>query len=262
MQQLGKRHHRAAKGLRHSLCACLRAIGDRDSSRALGEQVPRGQLPHLACADQQDALAGERPEDFQRKVDGNARDRYRTGADRGFGPHPLGNRECRLEQAVELAPGGTRNSRRLVRSLDLSEDLRLADHHGIQAGRDPEQVAHRLGPVVLVQVRAQLGRAYRAVRQQVLPQVRSCSVMGDQELNPVAGGQDHRLAHVRPRLEGAERRGQIVRRDGNLLAQLHRRIAMVQAREKEIHGAENLCTELSRFAAHTLSTTRKATEDT
>ena len=68
----------------------------------------------------------------------------RVRADLGGGAHFLGDRERALEQLVQRAcqrAGGFGLAHRL---LHLAEDLRLAEHHRIEAAGDAERVARRL----------------------------------------------------------------------------------------------------------------------
>src|SRR5919108_637029 len=58
--------------------------------------------------------------------------------------------------------------RQLDRRTHLAEDLVLADHHRVEAGRHREQVAHRAVLVVHVQVLGQLVRRHAAVPREQL----------------------------------------------------------------------------------------------
>jgi hypothetical protein len=60
----------------------------------------------------------------------------------GLGPHALGDRECRLEQAIEQRPGRAGVLCRAVGILELAEDLRLAEHHRVESRRDRERMRH------------------------------------------------------------------------------------------------------------------------
>ena len=58
--------------------------------------------------------------------------------------------------------------RRLVGHFDLAENLRLAQHHGIQSGGDPQNMAHRPPLGMLVKIRPQIRDAQRVVMAQPL----------------------------------------------------------------------------------------------
>ena len=79
------------------------------------------------------------------------RHRHRPLGDARLGAHALGGREGALEEPAEDRAGGAALDRGAVRVLHLAEDLRLADHHRVERGRDAEHVAHRLGVAVLVE---------------------------------------------------------------------------------------------------------------
>jgi hypothetical protein len=65
-------------------------------------------------------------------------DRGAGGIDAGAGVHPLADAQRLLRQLVERAPDGAGQVRRGVGRAQLSEDLRLADHHRVQPRRDDE----------------------------------------------------------------------------------------------------------------------------
>ena len=67
-------------------------------------------------------------------------DRHRVGTDVRLGPHALGHRERRLEQAVEHRSGAAGLLRRAIGILELAQDLRLAEHHRVETGRDGKGV--------------------------------------------------------------------------------------------------------------------------
>ena len=90
-------------------------------------------------------------------------------ADPGLGPGPLAGAQ---REPAELAEHRARPCRAPAASLQrrthLAEDLALADHHRVQAGRHREQVAHRAVLVVHVQVLGQLVRRHAAVPREQL----------------------------------------------------------------------------------------------
>jgi hypothetical protein len=63
--------------------------------------------------------------------------------ERRFRAHLLGHGEGLLEELVQRRAQGPRALGGPDRLLDLSQDLRLADHHGVEAASDPERVLHR-----------------------------------------------------------------------------------------------------------------------
>ena len=57
------------------------------------------------------------------KRDRGVRDRYGIGTDAGLGAHPLGDREGRLHDAVEIGAGNLLVKRRPIRVFQLAQDL-------------------------------------------------------------------------------------------------------------------------------------------
>ena len=108
------------------------AVGDEDGGCALLDEVARGEVGHLARADDEDGLAAQAAEDLAREIDGDRGDGDGRAADLGFGADALGNGEGALQERLERGGDGAGLARDGVRLLDLAEDLRLADDHGIQ----------------------------------------------------------------------------------------------------------------------------------
>ena len=75
---------------------------------------------------------------------GGGGDRHGVGADLRLGAHALGDREGRLEQAVQHRAGRAGVLRGAVGVLELAEDLRLAEHHRVEARGHRERVVHGL----------------------------------------------------------------------------------------------------------------------
>ena len=101
-------------------------------------------------------------------------------------------------------PGVPARARRRPGFLHLAEDLRLAQHQRIQAGGDAEQVAHRIGVVVRVEIGVQVAGIVRMGREPVGQ--RAAVVVGDGvELGAVAGGQQRDFAHRRQRAQRRQR---------------------------------------------------------
>ena len=65
----------------------------------------------------------------------------------------------RRHQAVEPAADRAAILGRGVGGLELSQNLRLADHHGIQAGSDAEEVVNGVAAFVAVEVRRRCRRS-------------------------------------------------------------------------------------------------------
>jgi hypothetical protein len=129
------------------------AVGDQDGGCALLDEMARGELGHLASADEQDGLALERTEDFAGEVDGDRRDGDGRAADLGLGADALGDGEGALEQRLERGGDGADLAGDGVGLLDLAEDLGLANDHGVERGGDAEEMADGFALAELVEVR-------------------------------------------------------------------------------------------------------------
>ena len=150
-----ERHRHAAELARRLDRALEGAVGDHQRADALGEQLARRELAHLAGADQQRRLVVEGVEDVARQLDRRRADRHRLLGDAGLGAHALGHRERLVEAAMQHAPRRADGRGHRVLLLQLAEDLRLADDHRVEARGDAEEVAHGLAPVMHVEVRRQ-----------------------------------------------------------------------------------------------------------
>ena len=123
---------------------------------AAAHEMLRRQLAHLARAHEQHVLVLQLAEDLARQLDRDVGDGDRVATDARLRAHALGRGQRAIAQRVEGRAQGARLLRRLVGLLDLPEDLRLADHHRLQAGRDAEGVADGLRVRVAVDDRVQL----------------------------------------------------------------------------------------------------------
>ncbi len=158
--------------------------------------------------------------------------------DLGLRAHPLGHAEGLAEERVQpradrLAGLGQREG-----VLHLAEDLRLADHHGVEAGRHAEGVAHG----VAIEVRIEDGLHGAEVEAAVAAQVaehrrpRLARRLGHAvHLDPVARGQDHELGEQAAALDVAQHLAQLVLLDRELLAQADRRVLVAEAGDEERH---------------------------
>ncbi|MCW0417707.1 hypothetical protein NB689_003461 [Xanthomonas sacchari] len=159
------------------------AVGDQQTPHAALAEMLGGQLDGLAGADQQHGGFAEPGEGTLRQAHRGGGDRDRIGAHAGVGARALGHREGLLEQAVQAAAHRPMFACQRPGVLHLAEDLRLAQHHRVQPGGDPEQVPHRVRVLVLVQIAVQTG----GMRVQPVGQV--LRIAGDGvQLGAVAGG--------------------------------------------------------------------------
>ena len=78
----------------------------------------------------------------------------------------------------------------------LAQNLRLADDHGIQAGRYAKHVADGFGFTIFVQVRLIAGRVKVKVVAQESTQVRAAVASLRQHFDPIAGAKDQAFIHA------------------------------------------------------------------
>ena len=189
------------------------------------------QFDHFTGADEQHLLRRQAVENSGRQMHGGGGHRHRVGADGGGRTHLLGHGEGLLEQLAQQrahGPGFFGGARRL---LHLTQDLRLAQHHRIEAGGDAEHVTHRILLRMLVEIRVDLLRRQRMVFGQP---VRSGLWIFSRaiQFGAVAGRQDRSFAHgFRPQqvVQGLAHARRV---EGHLLADCERGRMVVDAQSE------------------------------
>ncbi|ABA50496.1 hypothetical protein BURPS1710b_3601 [Burkholderia pseudomallei 1710b] len=244
--QIGERHRAAAEALGELRAALGGAVRDDELARALRGEVGRAELDHLARADEQHALLRDLLEDALREAHGRGRHRHRLRADLGRAAHFLRDRERALEQLVQVGAERTRLGRGAYRVLHLAEDLRFAEHHRIEPGRDAKRVAHRLGLRQRVHVRRELvGGNPVVVGHPADRGVARGAIVGRAiQFSAIAGRQDRRFGCVRRRMaeeDALERRQcglDLFERKRHAFAQGDRRSVVVDSDREELHVQE------------------------
>src|ERR1700733_422826 len=249
------------KIIRQPHSAIVRSVGHQQRVCALLQQMPRRKLAHLAGADQQDAFAFERTENLLGKVHGNGSNRNRRAADLGFIADLFGNREGRLQQLFEMRLHRTNGASRSIRLFHLSKNLRLSDDHRVEARGDAEEMLHRICLAILVGVWPQRRRIDAEITTQKAEQIGAARLMAGKQFDPITGGENHRLMHPGKFEQSACGIAQPVRRNGQLLSQLHGSRFMIHTCQQNLHGVVNLCTELKWLAAQTQSMMTKSALD-
>jgi len=218
-------------------CALVGAVGDEDGGCALLDEVARGQIGHLARADDEDGLALQAAEDLAREVDGDGCDGDGRAADLGLGADALCDPEGALEERIERGGDGPDLARDGVGLLDLAEDLGFADDHGIERAGDAEEMADGLALAELVEVRLEGGGRNGEVLLQEAEEVWRITVAGvvlnGDELDAVAGGEDEGFADSGLMGEGACGVGEAGGGNGEALADLDGRGGVVDAEQDE-----------------------------
>src|SRR3974390_1422724 len=117
---------------------------------------------------------------------------------------------------------------------------------------------HGIAFAVLIEILA-IGLCIESIELvQAFVQIDVRVLSASDQLNPVAGGNDHRLFDTWLRRQRLHRLRQPRFRDGELLAHLDRSGLVVHADDDQIHTGGNLCTRLRLVAAQTPSGTAKA----
>ena len=205
----------------------------RDLCAARAE-VPRGELAHPSGSDEQDPPACQILEDLLRQRRRRGGHRGRALADRRLDPRPSAGMQRHPEEPIEQRAGRAG----LERIAHLAEDLALARHHRVEAGRDAEQVECRrlVGEPVENGGRASLSGT-RELQEAALRTVIQIEVGGGCEIQlcSVAGGEHDRLTSVGERPRKATGAVEI---DGDALAELDRGAVVRDAYERELHAAK------------------------
>src|SRR5581483_10277245 len=228
-----ERDRRAAERARQLDGAIERTVRHDDARDAVALQVAGRELAHLAGADHHRGLVAEVVEDALREVDRRGADGHGLAGDAGLRADPLRDAERALQAAAEEPAGGPRLGRDPVLLLQLPEDLRLADHHRVEARRDPEEVVQRVLPAALVAVDRERRRRHRALpREEADDRVArvAAAARDRQDLDPVARRQDQRLDDARRVREQAARGArEVLLGNREALPDLDRRRVMAHA---------------------------------
>ena len=131
------------KTIRERATALDRAIRDCDEFRMARRKMCRGELDHLAGADQEQPLLGNRGKDPLGELHRRGSHRDRRTADVGLCAHVLGDGKRTLEEAIQHEPQRARRLGMPHGLFHLAKDLRLAQHHGIEARGHAERMRHR-----------------------------------------------------------------------------------------------------------------------
>ena len=158
-------------------------------------------------------------------------------ADRGFRAYALPGRERIAEEPVRDRPGDPLHQGQLVRPLDLTLHLGLADDHRIEPAGHAEEVAHRLDVAQRIQPAEQLGGPHLGLARERgerdalgLHRITRHQV----DLGAVAGGDGHRLADLRVGHELVQEAGSAPLGQRKALAQGHRRGLVGDAEGEEL----------------------------
>jgi hypothetical protein len=224
----------AEETLGQLLRALGRAVCEREAARMMRREVACGKLDHLARAHEQHALLADRGIDAFREQDCRRGHGHDARADLGLAAYCLRHRKSALEHLVQQPAQRAGGLRRAHGVLELPQDLRLAQHHGIEPARHAEGVFHRLLLRQLVKIGVEL-LALEAVVG--CGPVDGGARLGGRaiDLGAVAGGDDRRLLHRTPVDEVAQRLRQLFGMEHHLLAHRQRGSLVVDAEGEQRH---------------------------
>ena len=101
-----------------------------------------GEFAHLAGADDKNVLALQCSKNLFCQLHCNRGDRHRRGSYRGLGTNAFGHSKGAGEKLIELSANRAHRAGSRVSLFHLTKNLRLSDHHRIQAGSDTKNVPH------------------------------------------------------------------------------------------------------------------------
>ncbi len=178
------------------------------------------------------------------QLDSGEGDRHGPGADLGLGAHALAHFEGALEHAVEHRTGAAMVEGDAIGLAHLSQNFGLAQHHGVQASGDAEEVAHGFAIVPAVEAVAEgCGLDLVECGQEKLdgPGAVLCRLRGRfrgnaVEFAAIARGEHQRLGKNAARTQLFRGQASVLARERNALAQLDRGGAVIQAYENNLHS--------------------------
>lgn len=158
----------------------------------------------------------------------------------GLGARAPSRAQCVADQAVEDGARGAGAAGAIVSATQLTEDLGLAEHRGLEPGGGAHQVARGDRSSEGVHVRHERLGGHRATASQAAQQrgLGPVAVGGHGvRVDASARGQDERLARRPGAHQGGRRGAQGLRRDGEALAPSDRRGVLGDAQADELAHA-------------------------
>ena len=144
LRQFGQRERLGAEPAGQRLGLVGLAHGQRHRQRLTRCKVCGDEVDHLARTDEQHVQLRQVFKDFARQAHGSSGHADGMGADLGARAHFLGHRKRALEQVVQRAAQRAGGTGFTHGRFHLAEDLRFTQHHRIQPGRHPEDMARGL----------------------------------------------------------------------------------------------------------------------
>jgi hypothetical protein len=202
----------------------------------LGREVRRKQLDRNAGADEQGGVPGEVREELLREVNGRRGDGNRVGADLGVRPHLLGHRKGVLQEPGQLLARRAGLLGLAVSLFQLAQDLRFAEHHGVEPTGHAKDMPNRFLALQREQgvgkTLVQVAVIVQPVLQALAAAIRSHHV----EFRAVAGREQHRLVDALDVRQARQGLADLVTREDHLLANFDRCRVMVQPEYLQPHS--------------------------
>src|SRR5207248_337430 len=150
-------------------------------------------------ADQHHFAIVQRSKDLFSQLDGRVADRNRAHADFGLATHALSDGEGASDHGVEESGNGALLFGGGVGRFELSEDLRLADDHRVEAGGYAEDMADGVLASIAVDVLLQPGAlgVLHGGEELFDAGLRVGAVLrNDGDFDAIAGGENHALHYA------------------------------------------------------------------
>src|SRR5882672_4827777 len=216
-----------------------RAVRHRHAARLLRGEMSRGKLDHLARADQQHFLFGEARKYPAREPHRGGGHRDDVGADSGVAAYLLRYRKRALKEFVEERSERAGRLGDASRLLHLAQDLRFADHHGVEAGGDAERVAYGFAVGEGVEIGLQLLWLDAVVAGEPLERGLRFAQRAV-ELGAIAGRKDCNFLDRFAQSQFRKRRSKALGLKHHSLADRERSGLVVQSEGEKLHGESGL----------------------
>ena len=171
---------------RQRLCPTQGAICDDHVLDAGGGKMPCGERDHLSGADHEGGVSIQVRIHAPREAHRRGCERDRIRADLRLGTHTLGGGKGGLKQLIEPRPGAAGLMRNAVGILQLTQNLRFAEHHGVESGGDAEGVLDREAVLMHIQAGGEV-QIIAVVPLQPLRQFRAARGPRPVDLGAIAG---------------------------------------------------------------------------
>ena len=231
-----KRNHAPQKTVCQVLRAGVGAVGEGQAFRMMRGEMTGAQFDHFSRTDKQNRLLGDARINTPRQLHCCGCHRHCARANIGFAAHAFRYRKSTLEQLVEQQTHGAGAFGGTHCILELAEDLRLADHHGVQTAGNAKRVLDRAFLRQSVEERLDLLRLELVIRRH--PFNCGARLFGVTiDFGAIARRNDSRFLHRPPRHQIVQRPHQTLSMKNHLLAHVQRSCLMVQAYGEKLHIA-------------------------